>query len=144
SFAVAFCEGAVSRLGRIWADGQILDTSQITLRFYAGSETQQVDSLIEAKQGAANAPAYRGVCYIVFERLLLGQFGNRIPNISAELCRTVGELEPEVRAINVIPGAGEFVYDPAPRVRIVSPGVTASENTHLAKAETDWSLSIDE
>jgi hypothetical protein len=26
SFAVAFCEGEVQRLGRIWADGQVLET----------------------------------------------------------------------------------------------------------------------
>src|SRR5690606_29257386 len=53
-------------------------------------------------------------------------------------------LEPMVRAINVIPGAGEFVYDPVPRVRLVSPGVTASENAHQSASESNWSLSIDE
>ncbi len=128
SFAVAFCEGRVSRLGRIWADGQLMDVSGISLRFYDGSETQGVDSLIEAKQGSGNAPAYRGLCYIVFERLPLAPFGNRIPSIAVELCRSVGELEPMLRAVNVIPGAGEYVYDPVPRVRLVSPGATMSEN----------------
>ena len=38
SFAVAFCEGEVQRLGRIWADGQLLDTEGLTLRFYRGTE----------------------------------------------------------------------------------------------------------
>lgn len=144
SFAVAFCEGEVRRLGRIWADGQLLDTEGVTLRFYGGSETQEADSLIEAVQGAGNAPAYRGVCYVVFERLPLTPFGNRIPNIAVELCRVAGELEPQIRAINVIPGAGEFVYDPVPRVRLVSPGVTASENTHVSASISDWTMSIDE
>ncbi|HSH27104.1 MAG TPA: hypothetical protein VK972_04955, partial [Wenzhouxiangella sp.] len=32
-----------------------------------------------------DAPAYRGTAYIVFERLQLKQFGNRIPNITVEL-----------------------------------------------------------
>jgi hypothetical protein len=144
SFAVAFSEGEVARLGRIWADGQLLETAGLNLRFYGGSETQQPDSLIEAVQGVDNAPAYRGLCYLVVERLPLGPFGNRIPNISAELCRPVGELEPQIRAINVIPGAGEFVYDPTPRVRIVSPGVTASENAHQSASVSNWTLSIDE
>jgi hypothetical protein len=144
SFAVAFCEGEVAHLGRVWADGQVLDTDGVTLRFYGGSETQEADSLIEAVQGAGNAPAYRGLCYVVFERLPLAQFGNRIPNIAVELCRVVGELEPQIRAVNVIPGAGEFVYDPIPRVRLVSPGVTASENTHVAAGISDWTVSIDE
>jgi hypothetical protein len=144
SFAVAFCEGEVTRLGRVWADGQVLETEGLTLRFYRGSEDQEADSLIEAVQGAGNAPAYRGLCYIVFERLPLSPFGNRIPNIAVELCRAVGELEPQIRSVNVIPGAGEFVYDPVPRVRLVSPGVTASENTHVSAQVSDWTVSIDE
>lgn len=89
SFAVGLCEGEVQRLGRIWADGQLLETEGLTLRFYRGTEMQAVDSLIEAKQGVA--PAYRGLCYLVFERLPLTEFGNRIPNITVELCRVVGE-----------------------------------------------------
>ena len=132
-----------ARLGRIWADGQLLDTAGLTLRFYRGTETQRRDSLIEAKQGG-DAPAYRGLCYIVFERLPLTAFGNRIPSISVELCRVVGELEPAITAVTVIPGATEFGYDPAPRVRLVSPGVTRSENTHQARDVADWTLSIDE
>ena len=144
SFAVALCEGAVHRLGRIWADGQILETSGLSLRFYRGSDGQLPDSLIEAVQGVGQAPAYRGLCYLVFERLPLGQFGNRIPNISVELCRVVGELEPQIRAVTVIPGATEFGYDPTPRVRVVSPGKTASENAHLSADVSDWTLSIDE
>jgi hypothetical protein len=144
SFAVAFCEGAVQRLGRIWADGQLLDTEGLTLRFYSGSETQQPDGLIEALQGADAAPAYRGTCYIVFERLPLGRFGNRIPNISVELCRVVGELEPQIRAVTVIPGATEFGYDPEPRVRIVGPGATVGENAHVGGSLSDWTVSVDE
>ena len=143
NFAVGLCEGEVQRLGRIWADGELLDTSGLTLRFYRGTETQGADSLIEAKQGG-DAPAYRGLCYIVFERLPLASFGNRIPNISVELCRVVGELEPMIRAITVIPGATEFGYDPVPRVRLAGAGRTVAENTHLAAGVSDWTLSIDE
>ena len=136
NFAVAFCEGEVARLGRIWADGQLLETSGLTLRFYRGSETQEADSLIEAKQGA-DAPAYRGLCYIVFERLPLEPFGNRIPNISVELCRLVGALEPMIKSVTVIPGATEFGYDPTPRVRLVGSGVTEAENTHQSAKLSD-------
>lgn len=143
SFAIGLCEGEVHRLGRIWADGQLLETSGLTLRFYRGSEAQEANSLIEAMQGA-DAPAYRGLCYLVFERLPLAAFGNRIPNISVELCRVMGELEPAIRAITVIPGATEFGYDPSPRVRIAGPGVTQAENTHLSRSVSDWTLSIDE
>src|SRR5690606_7684376 len=97
-----------------------------------------------AKQGTGAAPAYRGLCYLVFERLPLAPFGNRIPNISVELCRAVGSLEPAVRAVTVIPGATEFGYDPVPRVRLLGPGATANENTHQSRELSDWTLSIDE
>jgi hypothetical protein len=143
SFAIGLSEGEVHRLGRIWADGQVLEQSGVTLRFYRGTETQEADSLIEAAQGA-DAPAYRGLCYLVFERLPLAQFGNRIPNISVELCRVVGELEPAIRAVTVIPGATEFGYDPAARVRLAGPGVTEPENTHMSRDVSDWTMSIDE
>jgi hypothetical protein len=144
NFAVALCEGEVARLGRIWADGEVLETASLNMRFYRGSEDQLPDSLIEAKQGAGNAPAYRGLCYLVFEQLDLTPFGNRIPILSVEICRVVGELEPAIRAITVIPGATEFGYDPVPRVRVVSHGTTANENAHLYSDVSDWTWSIDE
>jgi hypothetical protein len=142
SFAVAFCEGAVSHLGRIWADGQLLDTSGLTLRFYRGTEDQLPDGLIEATQGVA--PAYRGLCYLVVEQLPLDRFGNRIPHLSVELCRVVGDLEPAIRAVTVIPGATEFGYDPTPRLRLAGPGQSVGENSHVTASVSDWTVSIDE
>ena len=53
-------------------------------------------------------------------------------------------LEAAIRAVTVIPGASEFGYDPAPRVRLASPGVTVSENAHQSASLSDWTLSIDE
>ena len=144
SFAVALCEGEVPVLGRIWADGQLLDTDGLNIRFYSGSEDQEPDSLIAAKQGAGNAPAYRGTCYLVFEALPLTDFGNRIPVISVEICRPAGDLEPSVTAVTLIPGATEFGYDPEPRLRVVSPGVTETENSHAATGLSDWTVSLDQ
>jgi hypothetical protein len=142
SFAVAFCEGEVHRLGRVWADGQLLELEGVNARFYRGTDDQAADSLIEAKQG--DAPAYRGLCYLVFERLPLSEFGNRVPNITVELCRVVGELEPLIRSVTVIPGATEFGYDPVARVRVVGPGSAATENAHQSAVVSDWTLSLDE
>src|ERR1700761_3996555 len=45
SFAVGLCAGATS-VGRIWADGALLDLTQITMRFYPGSASQTPDPLI--------------------------------------------------------------------------------------------------
>jgi hypothetical protein len=60
NFAVALCEGEISGIGRVWADGVEIDRAQITHRVFLGSDTQEADSLIVAREGAANAPAYRG------------------------------------------------------------------------------------
>lgn len=144
SFAIGFCEGRVTRLGRVWADGQLLDLRGINYRFYAGSNGQMPDGLIEATQGAGNAPAYRGLCYIVFENLPISRFGNRIPQISAELCRPVGDLETSIRAVTVIPGATEFGYDPVPRLRVLGMGTGAAENAHVQPGVSDWTVSINE
>ena len=36
SFAVALCEGPITGIGRIWADGKPLDMTGITWRWYPG------------------------------------------------------------------------------------------------------------
>jgi hypothetical protein len=104
NFAVGLCEGPIGHVARIWADGKLLDLDGITWRFYRGDETQAPDPLIVAKDGADNAPAYRDLAYIVFERLPLEKFGNRIPQLSFEVTRPVGALERMVRAVTLIPG----------------------------------------
>lgn len=59
--------------------------SPVNFRFYPGTTTQLPDSLIEADKGVGNVPGYRGLCYLVFDSLLLTNFGDRIPNIQVEL-----------------------------------------------------------
>src|SRR6185436_16964395 len=59
SFAVALCEGEITRVSRCWANGEPFDLSKVTWRLYKGTEDQLPDPLIEAVEG--EAPAYRGV-----------------------------------------------------------------------------------
>ena len=73
NFAVGLCEGPIGHRRRIWADGKPLDLTGVTMRIYTGGEDQTADPLIVAKEGAGNAPAYRGLAYVVFERLPLGE-----------------------------------------------------------------------
>ena len=143
NFAVALCEGPIRRVGRIWADGELLDTTAITLRVHLGDETQEPDPLILAKQGGA-APAYRGVAYVVFERLSLESWGNRIPQLSFEVIRVVDRLEDRIGAVTVIPGSTEFGYATTPVTRTLGPGRSASENRHVVHAETDFVAALDE
>jgi hypothetical protein len=144
SFAVALCEGEIAGIGRVWADGVELDLSTITHRLYTGSETQAPDSLIEAKEGAGNAPAYRGTAYVVFERLALASFGNRIPQLSFEVHRAVDTFEAQVRAVTLIPGAGEFAYAPEPVTRKVGLAINVSENVHTRQGGSDWAVALDQ
>lgn len=144
NFAVALCEGEIDRIGRVWADGRETDISGFTWRLYTGSETQAPDSLIEAVQGAGAAPAYRGLAYIVFDRLPLAEFGNRIPQLSIEVIGKGGTAADLVRAINIIPGSTEFGYDTAIVQRQVTAGQVESENAHVSAERSDWTIAMDQ
>jgi hypothetical protein len=142
NFAVGLCEGPIGHVARIWADGKLLDTGGINYRVYSGSEEQTADALIVAKEG--EAPAYRGLAYIVFERLALENFGNRIPQLSFEIVRPIGRLEQMTRAVTLIPGTTEFGYEPSAIVQIVGPGQSLPENRHVAHAPADVVASLDD
>lgn len=131
SFAVAICEGPIARIGRVWADGRDFDLSRCVRRIHHGTETQRPDSLIAARLGGdGNAPAYRGIAYVVFERLPLGPFGNRIPQFNFEAFRAVDPFEGLARAVTLIPAAGEFCYETTEVLRDRGGGRWASENRH--------------
>jgi hypothetical protein len=103
SFAIAICEGPISGIRSIWANGKLVynigsgassETRAASeafadpgLRIYLGSEDQTPDSLIEANFGVGNTPAYRGTCYVVFNDLQLADYSNSIPNIEFEVIR---------------------------------------------------------
>ena len=113
SVAMAICEGPITGVGRIWADGEMMDLSGVTWRWYPGDEVQEADPYIAAKSGAEATPAYRGTAYLVFEDLALAGFGNRIPQINVEVFRPLAEADTAeglTRAITLIPASGEFVY----------------------------------
>ncbi len=91
SFAVALSSRPILRVERIWADGKLLRDADgnllvpVTIRTHPGDETQQADPLIEAHEGAGEAPDLRGLAHVVFEDLPLGEFANRIPNLTFEV-----------------------------------------------------------
>lgn len=97
SFALGLCRGVKKQVLRMWADGILIydvtgasnsDVQAIdglNFRFYPGNKTQLPDSIIEAAEGAGNVPAFRNLCYIVFDNLPLAKFGNRLPNITVEI-----------------------------------------------------------
>lgn len=103
SFAIALCEGEIAGIGKIWANGKLIynlsasadvetvlasESFAASIRVYTGTETQVADALIEADVGIADAPAYRGIAYVVFENLQLADFGNRAPNLEFEVMQS--------------------------------------------------------
>ncbi len=96
TFAISFGEGVAENVLRLWADGKLIydktgtendDIAKVgvSFRFYPGDEDQEPDSLIEADKGVDQTPAHRGLVYLVFVKLPLADYGNRIPSLSAEI-----------------------------------------------------------
>jgi hypothetical protein len=111
TFAIAFCEGPVSGISRIWVNSEIfadfrdpagpyyptgsityaatnfetsIELEAIYFTIYTGTETQTADPDIVAILGAAETPAYRGICYVVFKDFPIGEFSG-LPKIEVEI-----------------------------------------------------------
>ncbi|MCC5977065.1 MAG: glycoside hydrolase/phage tail family protein [Salinarimonas sp.] len=143
NLAIGLCEGPIAFVRRVWADGREVDLTQITMRVHRGGASQQPDALIVAKEGAAHAPAYRGLAYVVFERLPLADFGNRVPQFSFEVVRPGEGIATMIRAVCLIPAATEFGYDPTPVMQVIGPGETRPDNRQQFQARSDVRASLD-
>lgn len=143
NFAIGICEGEVAEVRRIWADGVEIDRTRFNIRIHKGTPDQQPNPLIVAKEGAESAPAYRGICYAVFERMPLEAYGNRIPQLSFEVIRPVASPAQHVRSVCVIPGSSEFAYSPAQMLDVRTAGVSRTENRHVLTHSSDWNASIE-
>ena len=145
SFAVALCEGPITGIGRVWADGKAMDMTGVTWRWYPGNEGQTADPFIAAKMGAANTPAYRGTAYVVFEDLALATFGNRLPQLSFEVFRPLADADTAeglVKAVTLIPASGEFTYA-TDAIRKGSGGATVAENLNALPDQPDIVVALD-
>lgn len=120
NLAVALSSRRASRIGRIWADGKLLRGAAgdfkvpVTMRVMTGEEDQAVDPLIASAEGISSTPAYRGLVVVVFERLELADFGNRIPMLTFELVAdeapvSLGTLVEEASAGEMMSGAAALV-----------------------------------
>ena len=99
TLAIGICEGEVTGIRRIWADevliydftsASILPAvaslkSSGSVNIFKGSESQLPSGAIEAEKGVGNVPAFRGMCYVVFNDFQLEEYGNRIPNFRFEV-----------------------------------------------------------
>ncbi|SLN46076.1 hypothetical protein AQS8620_01898 [Aquimixticola soesokkakensis] len=148
SVAIALCEGEISRIGRIWADGTEISRDDLNLRVYTGSQDQLPDPKIEAVEGTGTVPAYRGMAYVVFEDLDLTPYGNRIPQFTFEVMRPSQEAVPDdlthaVKAVALIPGTGEYSLATQAVYLKKGPGETEVANLHTVGARSDFEVSLE-
>ena len=151
SLAVALCEGEIQRVGRIWADGIEIAPAEMNLRVHRGTEDQQPDSLIEAVEGAGNAPAYRGTAYVVIEDLELSAYGNRVPQFSFEVVRAAdpgpalagaSRLSDAVPGVALVPGSGEYALATTPVHYGGGLGRSQPANVNSPSGRTDFETSL--
>jgi hypothetical protein len=112
TFAIAFCEGPVAGVARLWMNGKVfadwrdpaspdypqiyngltssanIDTtiarSTVYFTLHLGEESQASDATLAALLTAAETPAYRGVFYIVFVDFPVGEKSG-VPDIEVEV-----------------------------------------------------------
>jgi hypothetical protein len=111
-FALLICDHEIETVTRIWMDDKLVYQTIAAgpvslgdaagwhigsyLRVYRGTEDQAADPLMvawcEDRYGPDSCPAYRGSSYIVFERMPVNKFGNRIPNVTVEAVSAKSDL----------------------------------------------------
>lgn len=95
--AISVCEGPAT-VSRIWCNKKLVYSASSSdlatlsaslngyakqIRIYKGTEDQRADSLIQTLTNSKIS--YRGLCYVVFERLELEEFGNNLPQFEFEV-----------------------------------------------------------
>lgn len=152
SLAIAVCEGVVSRIGRVWADGNEIAPGSLDMRVYKGSEDQLPDPKIQAVEGVAETPAYRGIAYVVIENLALAAYGNRVPQFSFEVIRPAQgnlaaahpDLSKTIKGVCLIPGTGEYALATTPVHYNLGLGKNRSANANTVSGKTDFATSFEQ
>lgn len=98
SMAVALSSKPIERIGRIWADGNLLRGTggdlkvDTQLRIYTGHDDQPLDPLMASAEQSGQCAAHRGIAYALFEDLQLADYGNRIPSLTFEIFERDGPV----------------------------------------------------
>lgn len=147
SLALALCEGEVSRIGRIWADGSEISPESLNIRFYSGTMDQLPDPKISAIEGAENTPAYRGTAYVVIEDMALDQFENRIPQLTFEVFSAApasqGDVMARITGAVLAPSAGGYSLATSQLFFSSGFGAQRAVNTNTPLGGSDFSVALD-
>ncbi|MBU2982727.1 glycoside hydrolase/phage tail family protein [Lentibacter algarum] len=151
SLAVGLCEGVISGVGRVWADGVQINPDSLNMRVYTGADDQMPDPKMEAVEGAGQVPAYRGTAYLVMEDLSLEQFGNRVPQFEFEVMRAAqaegidgGEdIAHATQAVAMMPGSGEYALATSPVRFDYGAGNAALANVNTPAGKPDFTVATE-
>lgn len=77
--------GEVYVLNSLKLNDTAINVNSTYIEFYNGSYTQDPDPTIQAVE--PNTPAYRGYCYVVFNRIPVKKYGNGFFSVTATLTR---------------------------------------------------------
>lgn len=122
--AVGLCEGTIQAIRRIWAGPNLIydagagslesvvasNNAARNFTFYYGDATQLADSRMQADLGAANVPAYRGLCYVVIKDFQLSKYGNAIPQFKFEVVNNGSRMPAILNSIATVPGPASNPY----------------------------------
>lgn len=129
--AIGICKGP-AELRAIYVNGQVLDLNPHEYRFYEGNETQEPDPVVASVAPLGCEQSFRGLAYIVFDRLSLEKFGGKLPTFRFDMVvKSKANRAAKISGVNIIPGSGEFVYDTRPIVKLQSEakvGVNSADN----------------
>jgi hypothetical protein len=158
SVAIRLCDREIAGITRIWANGRLVfgpgaskvapvDSANLNVKFYLGTETQLPDPTFEAIHGVGNVPGYRGVAYAVFSDWDLTDYGNTLPNLNFEITNSVTPIPDRVSSFNPAPdGVGGVIgasYDANTGIISVGTYVNGGGGGHPALSYSQHSFTTD-
>ena len=110
----------ISAMRRIWmnrnlvydfrANNRGVNGRDLNVEIYLGGEDQAPDELIESIEGIGLTPAYRDHAYLRFDTIDLSRYGNRLPNVEAEVIDTLGRVFSEEGPHGLAEGLDGDIY----------------------------------
>lgn len=119
TFALGLCEGPIAGVRRIWCGDKLIynagssdletiiasNAAAENFRIYLGTDDQLPDARYEANVGVGNAPAFRGLAYIVFYDFQLADYGNSLQGaqFKVEVAKLSEQAAPEAEIVTDYP-----------------------------------------
>ncbi|MEM6603339.1 MAG: glycoside hydrolase TIM-barrel-like domain-containing protein [Pseudomonadota bacterium] len=144
SVAIALCHGEIARVSEIYANGSLLDQTQVSTVLYRGSDDQLPDPFMQSH--TPEISDFSGTAYIIIKDIPLEHFNENIPKFEFTVVRPSQErlpLEENITSLCMIPASGEFVYATTPIIRDAE-FQPVYENMSLSPVRADFKMTVDQ